>query len=248
MASAAPPRPPMAWAYPADVQEAARTRLYVLPHPRTGVPTYYAVQDTGAYELLVVRPEQRAGRSWMLASGQAKRPGHMVREGVLHVLSPMDPALLLLGLLAPQWGERRFCPRDDLAEAAAEHHATQRAAMAAEHAALAPPELVWPDIATVLALPAMQAPLERLCATQPEPSAADGLVYRLDEAKVFALLHRKVDSVLRAAPEVIDAQSQRHVPMHATETERAAAQRRVATDLVAAYVPLGIDEAWRKTF
>lgn len=239
MAPAAPPRPPIALAYPADVGTAAPARLYVLPHPRSGVPTYFAVHDDATYELLVVRPEPRVARSWMLAPHGASGPGYVLRDGALHVLSPMDPALLLLGLLAPVWGERRFCPRDDLAEAAAEHHA---AARAADLAVRAP---AWPDIASVLALPGMQAPLTRICATQAEPSALDGLVYRLDKARVFALLDHKVERVLRDAADVIDAQSQRHYGAQATDAEVAAARRRVATDLVAAYVPLTVDEAWR---
>jgi len=247
MAPAEPARPPIALAYPEGVGADAPTRLYVLPHPRSGVPTYFAVHDDATYELLVVRPDQRAARSWMLAPrGGAPRPGHILRDGALHVLSPMDPALLLLGLLAPVWGERRLCPRDDLAEAAAEHHAARRAAdLAARAPEAAPSTPAWPDIATVLALPAMQAPLTRICATQAEPSAHDGLVYRLDEARVYALLTRKVERVLHDAADVVAAQSQRHCGAEATDAEIAAAQRRVATDLVATYVPPAVDDAWR---
>ncbi|WFD21208.1 hypothetical protein MCAP1_003469 [Malassezia caprae] len=245
MAPAAPARPPIALAYPADVGAAAPTRLYVLPHPRSGVPTYFAVQDDATYELLVVRPEQRVARSWMLAPCGASSPGHVLRDGALHVLSPMDPALLLLGLLASAWGERRFCPRDDLAEAAAEHHAASRAARMAARTGAAPSAPAWPEIASVLALPAMQEPLTRICATQAEPSALDGLVYRLDEARVCALLDRKVERVLQDAADVIDAQSQRHYGAHASDADVAAARRRVATDLVASYVPLAVEAVWR---
>lgn len=248
MAPDARARPPIALAYPANMSAAAPARLYVLPHPRSGAPTYFSVQDDATYELLLVRPDQRAGRSWMLAPGEgASMPGHILRDGALYVLSPMDPAFLLLGLLACTWGERRFCPRDDLAETAAEHYATQRAAELAARAPDAAPATTpsWPDITAVLALPAMQAPLRRLCATQTESSALDGLVYRLDEAKVYALFDQKIERVLRDAADVIEVQSQRQCGASATEAEIAAAQRRVAARLVAAYVPVPIEEAWR---
>ena len=87
-------RPPIALAYPPDVAHAT-TRLWVLPHPRTGVPTYFATSQDGtnAYELLVTRPPTR---SWLLRGHDDD--GYVIADGAMRILSRIDPAFLLLGI------------------------------------------------------------------------------------------------------------------------------------------------------
>ena len=73
------PGKPIVLAHPRD---AHATRILVLPHPRSAAPAYFAVTQ-GAdhaswYELLVVRGDQSASRSWMVSPGAGGSGGSVI--------------------------------------------------------------------------------------------------------------------------------------------------------------------------
>lgn len=224
----------------------AETRLLVLPHPSSGAPTYFSTPAEGEhemYELLVVRAEKPSARSWMVAARDAHAGGSVLADGALRALSPIDPVFVLLGLLAESDAERRFCPADDLAEAAAERHAQRRAT----EGSVRP----WPDIAPFLLHPRMAAHLQRICDTQDELSASDGLVYRLSYDKISALLSDKCarlaqSAVHDAAPETLGRQVRKELAdaQHASDAEIRAAQESVARRLVQSYLPPAVAGRW----
>ena len=214
-------RPPIALAYPPDVAHAT-TRLWVLPHPRTGVPTYFATSQDGtnAYELIVTRPPTR---SWLLRGHDDD--GYVVADGALRILSRIDPAFLLLGIFCVLDTSQQYWPLDDWLEAATDVH-VQRRSMSA-----------WPDMAAFVALPSMQTHLDRICATQ---EADGGRVYRLDETRIRAMLHAKAQRVCARAPEQVAAQAWRTLDASASDADVDSAQQEVARQWIEAYVPLSV--------
>lgn len=224
-------------------------RLLVLPHPHSGVPSYYALHGTPSelYEVLVVRPAAPHARSWFLthadATSASRAPGAVLGDGALRTLSPVDPALVALGMLADTEA-RHFCPLEDLAEAAAELHAQRRAE------ALPGRAQPWPDIVPFLMLPAMEPHLQRICDTQSE-AAASGLVYRLSWDKIAALLDAKHarlahPDVHAAAPETLGRLVRKSLdqPQTASDEEVRKAQAHVARSLLLSYVPRSVAERW----
>lgn len=202
--------PPVVLAGPAG-----RCRLLALPHPRARAPAYFAAHEDGAlYEVLVVRGERR---SWFVAGGGG---GQVLADGGMRVLSKVDPALVLVGVLA---ASPNFLPLDDLLDDAAERHA---------HAS---GRTNWPDIAE---LGAYAAHLLRVCDTQD----ADGQrMYRLSRDKVRALVDAKVCAVsaaLPSAPETLGV----HVRRLEDGGETGAVSR-AAHELVTAYLSPET-EAW----
>lgn len=227
-------------------------RILVLPHPHSGVPSYFALSDTDArlYEVLVVRPDAPHARSWFVGHGDGTArpdaPGAVVRDGALRVLSPIDPIFVLLGLLADV-DARHFRPLDDLAESAAELHARRRAASVPDGGEARP----WPDIAPFMMHSAMAAHLPRLCDTQSEAAADAGCVYRLSWDKIGAELDAKrarlaQSAVCDAAPETLGRQVRKALTnAHtATDAEVAAAQAEAARAMVLAYCPPSVAAHW----
>ena len=243
---------PLAVAYPEDAAR-AELRLLVLPHPHTGVPAYFGAPPEGdrLYELLVVRPEGRVARSLFLAPSEGHGPGYVVADGSVRILTQVDPAFVMLGILAEERGlPRRFCPLDDMVDEATERHAHRRAAeLAALHADQVR-ATGWPDIPELFRLPGMARHLQRICTTQAEPSAADGLVYCIDMERVYTLLSDKVQRLLAThvwdeAPETLGRQARRRVAATASDAEWNAARRDVAEELVASYVSAPIAASCR---
>ncbi|KAI3617114.1 hypothetical protein CBS9595_003023 [Malassezia furfur] len=227
-------------------------RMLVLPHPHSGVPSYFVLSEADArlYEVLIVRPDAPHARSWFVghADGapRSDAPGAVVRDGALRILSPIDPLFVLLGLLADV-DARHFCPLDDLAESAAELHARRRAASVPDGGEARP----WPDIVPFVMHNAMAEHLPRLCDTQSEAAADTGCVYRLSMPKIHAELDAKrarlaQSAVCDAAPETFGRQVRKALTNahSATDAEVAAAQADTARAMVLAYCPPSVAAGW----
>ncbi|KAL4399655.1 ribonuclease H2 complex protein [Malassezia pachydermatis] len=248
-------RPPWALVYPAQLGLAS-TRIWVLPHPRSGAPAYFALsdQDSTMYELLSTRPDKAVSRSWFLApSSSAHTPtdadhGYIVEDGAWRIFSPIDPAFVLLGILASTNDERRMRPLDDWAEAATEFHVRRRAQAMAAQQNNEERHTSWPDLPLFVALPSMHTHLERLCTTQAEPNTTDGHVYRLDWSKMQAWLNTKVERLCTQATEALEPHIARSLPAFPRDEDIAQARRAVARAWVDAYLPPAVEERWHATF
>lgn len=228
------------------------TRLWVLPHPHSSTPVYFAVGDAHAlYELVVVRADKPNTRSWFVApyapQGASGGQGEVLSDGALRILTPIDPAFVLLGILGDDphaFDTRQYRPLDDLADLAAERHAARRA----EAGGGARP---WPDLVPFLTLPGNAPHLARICDTQAEVAAADGYVYRLSLAKISALLDTKhqrlADTAVHdRAPETLGRQVRKQLerPSAASAADVQAAQDEVARALLLAYLPPAVAQRW----
>ena len=187
---------------------AGRCRLLALPHPQSGIPAYFGVHEVGKlYEVLIVRDGQR---SWLVGESP-----QVVADGALRLLSPVDPAFVLLGALGTD--NTSYLTADDLFEAAAERCAHARTG-------------TWPDIAE---LARYSSHLDRICDTQ----HVDGHEsYRVSRDKVRALIDAKIMAVEAAAdgaPETLGAQVRR---LEDAGEPPGDARHKVARDLVLSYV------------
>ncbi|PKI82608.1 hypothetical protein MVES_003403 [Malassezia vespertilionis] len=217
--------------------------LLVLPHPRSHIPTYFAVPQAPCphemYELVVVRPEKSAARSWFISSS-AQEQGHVLGDGALRLLSPVDPVFVLLGLLAPDSARcesRQFRAWDDLVDGACDWHAQHRAQ--------------WHDIPVFLGMQRVLAHADRICDTQAMPTG-DGHVYRLNVAKIHALLDVKAqkllaDDVWAKAPETLGRYARKcldSTPGKTADEQYEAARRNTVKSLLHAHIPACIAAGW----
>ncbi|CAO1633355.1 unnamed protein product [Sympodiomycopsis kandeliae] len=106
-----------------------KPRFLLLPHPRTGLPTYFlparsaaAVDQQGydeLYELQAIRSDKKS-RSWFLNGGQADqevlKKGYVIQDGTLHLLLRIDPTFLLLNLLSYTLTSSTYLSVEDLFE------------------------------------------------------------------------------------------------------------------------------------
>lgn len=232
-----------ALAYPADLAD-TDTRLLVLPHPRSGAPAYFACAADGRmYELLTVQPERKVGRSWFLGHSGG---GRVISDGSLRVLSAVDPVFVLLGVLLPTADEKRFRPWDDWAEAAVDGHERARhAALQALTGRASTTPMRWPDVAEFLALPSTHAHLPRVCATHAEPASAAEPMYRLDMARVLAMLSEKAAHVATSLDDILELEAQRRVDdAFPSADQLREAKGAVARSWIEAYLPAALAARW----
>ncbi|KAG8725052.1 hypothetical protein FRC09_009326 [Ceratobasidium sp. 395] len=143
-----------------------------LPHPRTGLPALFLPQGSTILELHAINPD--APRSWFV--GQS-----VVSDGKLVLMTPIDPAFLLIPLLRALLAngqQQPFKPTDDLIEELASQH----------------PELG--DISKFLHLDCSQRALRQLCDTKDIPP--DITVHRASNERILAFIKRRVDRVAAA--------------------------------------------------
>ena len=248
-------RPPVALAFPSEVTNDDLTQLWVLPHPRSGAPAYYAISNDGhgtLFELIVTRPTAPASQSWFLREATSLE-GQVVADGAMHILSRIDPAFVLLGILGLEHDGKRFWPLDDWAEAATDAHVTRRLALHKDPSSTtcssqSPTAFTnaWPDITAFVLHPMMHKHLLRICSTQPQTHTCDGLVYRLDWSRVIAILDEKVDRLCVGAHDILTAQSARSTGCsdEAYDTPETDGIRRIAREWIGAYLARHIRERW----
>lgn len=224
-------RPPLAIAFPPGL-DGTSTRFWVLPHPRSGVPTYFAGARERVYEMVVTRPAAPAAQSWFLHGA-----GQVIADGAMHILSEIDPAFLLIGLFsAVEETAPRFWPLDDWVDAAADAQIQRRAR------SLGVSEDAWPDIHAFAMHDSTRSHFARVCAVQAHHGVQ---LYRLDWPRIFSLLDAKVARVCAQAKEPLEAHVWRTLEASASDAEVRAAQRNVAAQWIETYIPVDVAERWK---
>ncbi|CAE6483632.1 unnamed protein product [Rhizoctonia solani] len=163
---------------PKDIQEAIQSpttslRPLRLPHPRTGVPALFIHHGSTLFELHSVTPD--APRSWFV--GQS-----VVSNGNLLLMTPIDPAFILIPFLKALDPKAPFQPTDDLLEQAISSYS--------------PPDLHKEDVTAFMALDCVQRALRQLCETKDVPP--DITVHRPSTERITAFIKRRMERVVSA--------------------------------------------------
>ncbi|KAI0344673.1 hypothetical protein BDW22DRAFT_1354793 [Trametopsis cervina] len=174
-----------------SAQQQRNLRFLRLPHPRTGVPSLflpYELRDakqTSILEVQMIAPPNQ--RSWFLSEGQ------VLENGNLLMMTPIDPAFLLIPLLQTtiplNGGTATFRPLDDVID------------LAVEKMTLSPPyppdpkdpttRISQKDIRTFLSLDCAHSAMKRVC--EVKEITSEITVYRYSVEKVISYLKIKVD-------------------------------------------------------
>ncbi|KAI0081258.1 hypothetical protein K474DRAFT_1635966 [Panus rudis PR-1116 ss-1] len=177
-------------------------RFLRLPHPRTGVPSLflpYRAHDserTKILEVQVVAPPNE--RSWIMTEGQ------ILEDGQLLLMTPVDPAFLLIPILRsihPSDGSLgNFRPLEDMLEDASRifmrRHQSERATAKGDNDV----QLTMKDITEFCAFDCVLSAAKRICETK--DITEDIVVYRYSPERVVKYLKNKVSRV--ANPTLLD--------------------------------------------
>ncbi|CAE6511284.1 unnamed protein product [Rhizoctonia solani] len=146
-----------------------------LPHPRTGLPALFIYHGSTLLELHSVNPD--APRSWFV--GQS-----VVSNGNLLLMTPIDPAFILIPFLKSLDSKAPFKPTDDLLEEIISTHS--------------PPDIHKEDVTSFMALDCARRALRQLCETKDVPP--DITVHRPSTERIIAFIKRRIDRVVSAQP------------------------------------------------
>ncbi|KAI0675309.1 ribonuclease H2, subunit B [Trametes maxima] len=210
-------------------------RFLRLPHPRTGIPTLFIPheneQSSTILEVQFVSPPNR--RSWFLQN-------EVVEDGKLLVMTPVDPALLLIYILQrtiPSGTVGNFRPVDDIIEEAA----TKLATPVSEDNPPASSE----DILFLSSLRCVGASMRRIC--EYKDITPDISVFRYSPEKVLQYLRAKVARL--SAPHVSELSRTLNRNLakdglleDGKEELLSSARTRAACDLVSQYLPRDVYE------
>ncbi|KAI0093265.1 ribonuclease H2, subunit B [Irpex rosettiformis] len=217
-----------------------------LPHPRTGVPSLFlpyqrrGTKQRSIVEVQVVAPINK--RSWLLSEGQ------VLENGKLLIMTPIDPAFLLIPVLQPlvptDGSSGTFRPLDDIFE------------LASEKVMATPPHEPDPkdpstclskeDIATFLSLQCVHSAMKRVCEVKEVTSEIT--VYRYSPDKVLEYLKSKVDKLnspvlLETSKTLVRAWAKEGLMEDGKEALLEAGQLKSACDLVCQYAPPNVRTA-----
>jgi hypothetical protein len=174
-------------------------RFLVLPHPRTGIPTYYlhsshasasastagsnaASADGELFELSTIK-DTKHDRSWMVSGVNT-----VVSAGQLEVLSRVDVRFLVISLLYSALGDRKFRSLEDTFEQIALGLYAKRSDEAVEAVAAlkasteakdADASREWSDILTFGSLPLVHTALAQVADVQGKPLLPQTLASRM---------------------------------------------------------------------
>ncbi|KAG9010335.1 hypothetical protein FRB93_004174 [Tulasnella sp. JGI-2019a] len=177
-----------------------------LPHPRTGIPSLFLLTDPSApstsqksaspvLEVQAIAPD--ASRSWFLGDNT------IVQDGKLLMLTPIDPAFLLIPFftsIANTMGTvTQFRPLEDIFEDAISKFNTSIEEQAQEggNTASVPQLLVVDEIIRFSRLDCVKLAAQRIC--EFKEITDDQVVYRLCRAKLQDYLRTKVARISDAA-------------------------------------------------
>ncbi|KAF8593410.1 hypothetical protein BDV93DRAFT_612240 [Ceratobasidium sp. AG-I] len=145
-----------------------------LPHPRTGLPALFLPCSDSILELHSVSPD--ATRSWFV--GQS-----VVSDGKILLMTPVDPAFLLIPLLREALSrepQHPYKPTDDLTDEIIARRSSDDQS----------------DIRTFMGLDCVRRALRVLCETK--DISPDVTVHRPSDERMLAFLRRRVERVLLA--------------------------------------------------
>ncbi|KAI8993018.1 ribonuclease H2, subunit B [Trametes punicea] len=208
----------------------AETRLLRLPHPRTGIHSLFLPHETpqssSILEVQAVTPPNP--RSWFMKE-------EVVDDGKLLVMTPVDPAFLLIPILQttiPTDGTAgNFRPADDILEEAANQFS--KSSVPADFA-------LAEDILHLASLRCVHAAMRRVC--EHKEVTAEITVYRYSEERVQHYLRAKVLRLSEPSTCELSRTINRNLAKDGLmedgkETLLATARVRMACDLVSQYLP-----------
>ncbi|KAJ7772589.1 ribonuclease H2, subunit B [Mycena maculata] len=219
------------------------TRFLRLPHPRTGLASLFfpyspqndARQRDAILEVQAVAPTN--ARSWFI--GQ-----EVVADGKLLVMTPIDPAFLLIPILQavyPENGDQgMFRPEDEIFEDAAANLEQTSTAAAGKDASLI---ISKEDVIEFTSMECCESALKRVCDVK--EITEDITVYRFSPEKVVAYLRVKVERLSTPENAEISRTMVRNLARDGLmedgkEILLNVGRLRAACDLVAQYIPPGI--------
>ncbi|KAJ7602260.1 ribonuclease H2, subunit B [Roridomyces roridus] len=216
------------------------SRFLRLPHPRTGVPSLflpYSLQNERDAILEVQAVSPANPRSWFV--GQ-----EVVADGKLLVMTPVDPAFLLIPILQsvyPENGDQgMFRPEDEIFEDAAANLEETSTASAAQDPSLL---VSKDDVMRFTSLRCCQPALKRICDVK--EITEEITVYRFSPEKTVAYLRTKVERL--STPETTELSrtlirnlAKDGLMEDGREELLKVGRIRAACDLVAQYTPHGI--------
>lgn len=160
-----------------------------LPHPRTGFPTLFLLSNNTISEVQAVTPFDP--RSWFIEED-------VVADGKLVLITPVDPAFLLIPILQaahPQDGTLgSFRPADDIFEEAS------RKFQASLQSGETDSSVLSKDILRFASLKMVKESLKRICDVK--EITEEIIVYRLSLQKIVAYF--RVKAARLAIPEVLE--------------------------------------------
>ncbi|KAH8119008.1 ribonuclease H2, subunit B [Phellopilus nigrolimitatus] len=168
-----------------DAQAASSSGFLRLPHPRTGITSLFLPTrsaSSGASSILEIQNvAPNANRSWF-------NGGNVISDGNLLLMTPVDPAFLLLPFLkavSPQDGSAgNFRTLDDIfEEAAAKLSESNKGITDASEG------VSTSDIVELGGLPCIQDAMRRIC--ESKDIASDLVVYRYSQPKFLDYLLKK---------------------------------------------------------
>ncbi|KAI0745770.1 ribonuclease H2, subunit B [Earliella scabrosa] len=213
--------------------ESRGVRFMRMPHPRTGIPALflpYELPEDGSSVILEVQavcPPNK--RSWFMRS-------EVLEDGKLLVMTPIDPAFLLIPLLQttlPSEGHGNFRPLDDIFE---DVLSNLTATVSKDAGQTISPE----DLAQFTSLKCTQAAMRRVCdfnELTPEIT-----VYRYSPERVQSYLKTKVGRLSHQDISEMSRTLTRNLAKDGLlddgkEVLLTAARLRSACDLVSQYLP-----------
>ncbi|KAJ7079127.1 ribonuclease H2, subunit B [Mycena belliarum] len=220
------------------------SRFLRLPHPRTGLASlflpYESCSDDGPKRNAILEVQAVAptnARSWFI--GQ-----EVVADGKLLVMTPIDPAFLLIPILQSVYGDNgaqgMFRPADEIFEDAATNLEQSSTSSAGKDATLI---VSKEDVLEFTSLECCKSALSRVCDVK--EITEDITVYRFSPDKVVEYLRIKVQRL--STPETVEVSrtlvrnlAKDGLMEDGKETLLEVGRTRAACDLVAQYAPPGI--------
>ncbi|KIY44460.1 hypothetical protein FISHEDRAFT_51725 [Fistulina hepatica ATCC 64428] len=167
------------------LKDAPTRRILHLPHPRTGIPSLFIPTASQLLEVQHVAPVN--SRSWFLQN-------EVVEDGSLLVMTPIDPAFLLIGILQTVYSSVEDTPTqfktvDVIFEAVNAEMVNHQVSTASDAS------LVFntSDIIEFTSMPCTLKAMSQVCDTK--EITPEITVYRYSFGKVLEYLRAKVDRV-----------------------------------------------------
>ncbi|KAI5823861.1 hypothetical protein K523DRAFT_376647 [Schizophyllum commune Tattone D] len=220
------------------------TRFLRLPHPRTSMPSLFALYATGSQlaEVQAVAPPNE--QSWFLGD-------NVVADGRLLVMTPMDPTFLLIPLLialqSPDGSLGQLRPWDDIVEDIFTKVATDPADPPKDRSTI----LDAADLSAFLESTCCRSALGNMC--QCEAITPEITVYRYSPPILTAYLQRKVvrlsqPSLQEGSKTVTRNLAKDGLMDDGKEELLKLGRTRAACDLVSQYLPRDVYNALKATY
>ncbi|KAI0374034.1 hypothetical protein BV20DRAFT_1033454 [Pilatotrama ljubarskyi] len=207
-------------------------RFLRLPHPRTGIPslfvTHESSQASSILEVQSVTPPNR--RSWFMQD-------EVEEDGKLLVMTPVDPAFILIRLLqaslSVDGAVGNFRPADDIIEEAADKATTSPAAEGAGSVCAS-------DILHLSSLRCIHSAMRRVC--EYKDITPEITVFRYSPERVHNYLRAKVsrltvENICELSRTLVRNLAKDGLLEDGREALLSSARVRVACDLVSQYLP-----------